>query len=128
MILDIIIILFLVSAIYRGREIGFARQLLATAGFFVGLFFGAWLQPHLTHFATTQLDRSVLGIVISVGCALLFLVIGEYAGLHVKQKVLFRPINRADIILGGFLNVVTTLLGVWLLAVLAWCRASPWCR
>lgn len=119
MILDILIVLFLISAIYRGREIGFARQLLATSGFFGGLFLGAWLQPIFTQQVTASLNRALLGVIISIGCALGLLVFGEYLGLRIKQRVLFKPINRWDIVFGGIINVVSTLFAVWLLAALA---------
>jgi S1-C subfamily serine protease len=119
MLLDVLIIIFLISAVYRGREIGFIRQLLSTLGFFGGLFFGAWLQPRLLEFAHTGLDRSVLGITVSLSCAVAGMILGEYLGVHIKKRVILQPVNSVDVVLGSFLNVMATLLAVWLLTALA---------
>lgn len=116
MIIDIAIVIFAISALYRGREIGFVRQLFSTAGFFGGLFLGAWLQHYTVQWAHSQAGRSLITLATTLGCALIFLSIGEYIGIRLKHRVVFRRINVLDNGFGGLLSVVSLLLTIWLLA------------
>ncbi len=119
MIIDIAIIVFAVSALYRGREIGFVRQLFSTGGFFGGLFLGAWLQQYTVHWAHSQAGRSIITLLTTLGCALILLAVGEYIGIKLKHRVVFRRINVLDNGFGGLLSVVSLLLTIWLLAAVA---------
>lgn len=116
MFVDIIIILFLISALLRGREIGLARQAFSTVGFFGGLFLGAWLEPHFVVLAHTALSRSLITLVTTLGCGLLLLSVGEYIGLALKHKLLRLRLNRLDVALGAVAGGLTLLLTVWLVA------------
>jgi S1-C subfamily serine protease len=116
MIIDLAIIIFAISALYRGREIGFVRQLFSTVGFFGGLFLGAWLQQYTVEWANGETARSLLTIATTLGCALIFLAIGEYAGIKLKHRVVLKRINIWDNGFGGLLSVISLLLTVWLLA------------
>lgn len=119
MIIDVLVVVFVISAIYRGREIGFVRQLCSTVGFFGGLFLGAWLQQYTVKLAHTPDSRSLVTIATTIGCAMIFLAIGEFIGLKLKHRVQLKRINVADNGFGGALSVVSLLLGVWLLAAVA---------
>ncbi len=116
MIIDIAIVIFAVSALYRGREIGFVRQLFSTLGFFGGLFLGAWLEQYTVHLSHTHTSRSVVTLITTLGCALILLTIGEFVGIKLKRKVLLKRINILDNGLGGLLGVASLLLSVWLIA------------
>ena len=118
MILDIFIILFLVSAFFRGREIGFIRQACSSIGFFGGLFIGSHLQPYTIRLVDTPPDRALVAILTSVGCALLLLVIGEYCGLALKRRATQLPINAFDNTAGAGLSIITFLLTIWIGAAL----------
>lgn len=116
MIIDVLIILFAISALYRGREIGFVRQLFSAIGFFGGLFLGAWLQHYTVQWAHTQAWRSVITLVTTLGCALVLMSVGELVGLRLKYRVQFKRVNILDNGFGGLLSVVSLLLTIWLLA------------
>lgn len=116
MIIDIAIIIFAISALYRGREIGFVRQLCSTVGFFGGLFLGAWLEHYTVHWAHSQAGRSIITLLTTLGCALILLAVGEYIGIKLKYRVLRKRINILDNGFGGLLSVVSLLLTIWLLA------------
>lgn len=118
MLIDLLIILALVSAIYRGRSSGFVRQGAAVAGFFGGLFFGSWLQPHTVALAHTATGRALIVIVTTMGCALIGLMLGEYLGLKLKLRLFGRHINKIDNGLGSALSIVSLLISVWLLAAI----------
>jgi len=118
MALDLLIIVFLVSAFLRGREIGFIRQAFSTVGFFGGLFVGSMLQPFTIRFADTPPDRALLAIGTSVACALILLIIGEFLGVALKRKTLGLKVNSFDNTFGAGLSVVTFLLTIWISASL----------
>ncbi len=125
MLIDGIIILFAISALFRGREIGFVRQAFSTIGFFSGLFLGAWLQPETVKLVQTAGSRSLVTILTTVGTALVFLTIGEYIGIAVKRRVLMNRLNHFDNLFGSVLSVITLLLGVWLGTAIVGSLPSP---
>jgi len=116
MLVDVLIVAFALSSLYRGREIGLVRQLGSTIGFFAGLFLGAGLQPHIVHLAHSQVSRALLAITTTLSCALILLSLGEALGIKLKSYVMPRPINRIDNGLGSVLSVITVLLTAWLFA------------
>jgi len=116
MIVDLIIILLLVSALFRGRDIGFVQQLFSTVGFFVGLLIGATLQPHTINLAQSELNRTLITLTTTLGIAFLCLLIGEYVGSLLKRRLRMGKLNRADNIFGSALSVITILIAVWLSA------------
>lgn len=117
MLLDAFIILFCIMAIFRGRDIGFVRQIFSTLGFFGGLFLGALLEPHTIQLVRTAPSRGVITIVTTLGSALLFLTVGEFIGLKLKHRVLMEKIiNSYDNALGSVIAVVSLLLSIWLTA------------
>src|SRR4051794_31010475 len=110
MLLDLLIILTAGAAIYRGRDSGFLRQFWASAGFFGGLFIGRWLEPHIVSLGQTTADRALLTLLTILGMALIGLSLGEYAGLHLKHRLLEKKLNKVDNGLGSFLGVNTSVL------------------
>jgi S1-C subfamily serine protease len=118
MLIDILIIIFAFSALLRGRDIGFVRQIGSTAGFFGGLFFGAWLEPHTVNLVHSQTSRVVVTLLTTLGCALMLLGVGEYLGIQIKQRVRLRlkRVNNLDNGLGALLGGVSLLLTAWLIA------------
>ncbi len=117
MILDILIILFGITAIFRGRDIGFVRQIFSTVGFFGGLFIGAAIEPHTIQLAHTAITRGLVTIFTTLGSALILLTVGEYIGLRLKHRVLLaKQINSYDNAFGAVLGVASLLFSVWLTA------------
>lgn len=116
MIIDIFIVLLLISAVFRGREIGFVQQLFSTTGFFGGLLLGAWLQPHTTTLVEGQASRSFVTLLTTLGIAFLGLVIGEMTGILLKRKLQMGKFNKVDNGLGSVLSVLSILVAVWLSA------------
>lgn len=116
MTVDILIIMFLIGTVLRGRDIGLVRQFFSAVGFLGGLYIGAVLQPHLVNLADTTLSRAVLSVGIVLGSALLFLSIGEYVGILLKHKVhRVLSLDKADVMLGGLAGGLSMLVGIWLL-------------
>ncbi|HWB38747.1 MAG TPA: MarP family serine protease [Candidatus Saccharimonadales bacterium] len=119
MIIDLIIIAFVASALYRGHQIGFVRQFFSTVGFFGGLFIGAWLQHYTVNMAHTTAGRSLVTALTTFGCAIILLSIGELVGVRLKGKVMLKRINSVDDWLGSLIAVASLLVSVWLLASIA---------
>lgn len=113
---DLIIVVFLSVALYRGRRVGFIRQAFATAGFIGGLIIGIVLQPYMVISSMDQAQRSLFAFLSTLGIGLVFLSIGEYIGLRVKMRTQHRKVNKADDALGIILAAATLLFSFWLLA------------
>ncbi len=116
MLVDLLIVTFAISAVYRGHEIGFVRQLTSTLGFFGGLFLGAWLEPHTVRLVHTQPSRALVTLLTTLGFALALLTLGEFIGIVLKHKVLFKRLNVYDNIVGSVISVVSLLISIWLTA------------
>lgn len=117
--IDIVLVIIFIGAIIRGAQIGFVRQILSTAGFFVGLFLGAWIGPHIVHFAHTTTSRSWLTLLFTLGCALIFLAAGEYIGIRLKSKLIRqRIVEKFDESFGAVVGGITLVLLVWFAAAI----------
>jgi uncharacterized membrane protein required for colicin V production len=118
-ILDSVIVLMLISAVFRGREIGFVRQLASTIGFLGGLFIGARLERVTVRFGTDQASEIVIALVTVITTAMLCLILTEQTGIRIKRKVMMKRINHVDNASGVVLSVLSTLVTVWFLSALA---------
>jgi S1-C subfamily serine protease len=116
LLIDGLILAFAISSFYRGRTLGFVRQICAAIGFFGGLFFGAWLQPHVAQHIEGDLNRAVATLSCTIGFAFVFLLFGEAAGLYAKNKLKVRPVDHYDNALGSVVNILSMLVSTWLLA------------
>jgi S1-C subfamily serine protease len=114
MLIDVLIIIFAISSVVRGKEIGFVRQLFSTIGFFGGLFIGTYLQPFTVTLVHSSESRSIVTIVTTLGSALILLALGEYIGAIVKHKVMQRNIDSVDNVLGSVLSLISLLVSIWL--------------
>lgn len=113
--LDLFIILFLIAALIRGTEVGFMRQFFSTAGFFIGLFLGAWINALLSGIVGSPGARALLALVLILVFALSLMTIGEFVGLRLKFRLREAKLtNKLDKIFGSLLAVVTLLAAVWL--------------
>ncbi|HET9174287.1 MAG TPA: MarP family serine protease [Candidatus Saccharimonadales bacterium] len=111
---DLLILIFLISALYRGREIGFVQQLCSTIGFFAGLFLGTSLAPHTIQLTHSALSRSLITLITTLGSAFILLTAGEYIGIALKQRLQSSHLHSADNFLGAFLSAGSLLVAVWL--------------
>lgn len=117
MLVDLLIILGCVFALYRGSQIGFLRQACSTAGFFVGMLVGAWwIEPHVVGLAHGADARAILTVTAVLGSALLFMTAGEYMGIRLKYGALPKRLYKLDNGAGSVISAVSLLIGIWLLA------------
>ncbi|HUC89465.1 MAG TPA: MarP family serine protease [Patescibacteria group bacterium] len=114
-LLDWFIVLFLIGAVIRGLEVGFIQQFFSTAGFFIGLLTGAWIDGKLVHLTHSADTRVFLALVVTLACALLFMGLGEYIGWMLKAKVSNSNwADKADRFCGSLLAITAVLGVVWM--------------
>jgi S1-C subfamily serine protease len=113
---DAVLVLLCISAVYRGRDIGLVQQVFSTIGFFGGLFLGAILQSYTVTLAHTQLSRTLITLLTTLGTAFIFLIIGEFVGALIKHRIQKWRVDRVDRGLGSIVGVITLLATAWLSA------------
>jgi S1-C subfamily serine protease len=116
-IVDILVILFFISALVRGTELGSARQFFSTVGLFGGLFLGVFIQSKVIHLVHTSNTKALLALVVIVACIGILSTAGEYIGALLKDRIersSFKAIRAIDRTLGSVLAGATLLLTVWL--------------
>jgi S1-C subfamily serine protease len=117
--LDVIIVLLMISALYRGFDLGLTRQLFSSAGFIFGLLIGSFLERFTVNLGQTPIARSLIALMTTLGLAFFFLGIGEQVGVRLKDKVVSWKIGKkADGFLGSVLGAGTFLLTIWLAAAI----------
>lgn len=124
MVIDILIILFMISALVRGREIGLVQQFFSTLGFFGGLFIGAKLQTVTVDLVEGAMTRTFVTLLTTLGSALVFLMIGEVIGMILKRRVVMQRFNRVDSYLGSVVSMISVIIAVWLSAAIV--RGLPY--
>lgn len=118
MLIDILIIIFAIASLFRGKEIGFIRQLFSTVGFFSGLYIGTLLVPYTLHFAHSTINRSIITIITTLGSALIVMSISEIVGTAIKHKVVVKKFNIVDNVFGSILSLASLLISIWLTAAI----------
>lgn len=124
MVIDILILLFVLSAMVRGREIGLVQQFFSTLGFFGGLFLGAKLQTFTVELASGEMTRTFITLLTTLGTALVFLMIGELTGMVLKRRIVMNRFNRVDSYLGSVVSMISVVIAVWLSAAIV--RSLPY--
>ena len=113
----VLLVLVGVSAVH-GMRLGATMQIFSFGGFWLGLFLGALLAPHviaLVHGAST---RTLLAVIVVFGAAGLLSTLGRLVGSrssHALRRVRLGPL---DATLGVAVAVVATLFIVWFTAIL----------
>src|SRR5688572_15228659 len=84
--LDLILIIFLVAAFFRGMQSGFVQQFFSALGVLVGIFLGAWLQGLLVDLVHSPESKAILALIIVLSSAIFFMTLGEFLGLRLKSR------------------------------------------
>jgi len=114
-LLDAGIILLLLTAFMRGRQLGLLRQLGSTAGFLGGIFLGAFLQGRLIRYAQSPSSKALLSLFVLAVSVIALVSVGEFLGQLVKHRLQrFRIANVLDGALGLLIGGATLLVGVWI--------------
>ena len=115
-IVDILILIFALSSVFRGFQIGFIRQAFSTIGFVAGLFIGSAFGNVLASFAGSTGMASLIGVssllIVSFG----LMTVGEIIGLRLKQRWQARTAQQIDGVLGVGMSLATLVIALWLAA------------
>ena len=121
-IVDIVIVLFFITALIRGVELGLVRQLFSTVGLLIGLFVGTVIQGKVIHFAHSPLSKTMLTLIIISVTIGLFSAGCEYLGVLIRQRIerakRAKLLDQADRTLGSVIAGVTLIAAVWLIAAI----------
>jgi S1-C subfamily serine protease len=127
--IDVFIILFFISALVRGVELGLARQFFSTTGIIGGLFLGVFIQSKVIRLAHTTDTKALLSLLVIIASIGLVSAAGEYSGARLKlriEKAKVRGLNTVDRTLGSILAGVTLLAAVWLGATIFTNTPNSW--
>lgn len=114
--MDLIIILFLITAVIRGMQTGLLRLVLSFAGFMGGLLLGSWLAKLVAPHFSGPTDRLVVILSIEFGLAIALWAAGEALGHRLKPHAVKLHLGRLNEAAGGVLEVLFTLFVIWLVA------------
>jgi S1-C subfamily serine protease len=119
-LIDILIVLFFITALMRGVELGIVRQLFSTAGLLAGLFVGAFIQGKVIHWAHTPATKALLVLTVITVSIGVFSTAFEYAGMVIRQRLerakRAKILDQTDRALGSAMAGLTLLAAVWLIS------------
>jgi S1-C subfamily serine protease len=113
---DLLIVVFLVSAVLRGIGAGWLQLFLSSAGFILGLFIGSQLSRWLASYFLNPVTKLGVVLFVELGLAVLLFSLGEIAAHHLKFHAHRLRLGKLNEIGGGLLEVIIGLAIVWLLA------------
>jgi len=113
---DVIVILLIIIALFRGMRYGFLRLLLSSVGFLLGLFAGFWLAKIASAHMFSQMGKLVVALGIELILALGLSTAGEVIAIRLSKKVKVWHLGEVNKWLGSVLEVVFILFAVWLVA------------
>ncbi len=118
-IVDLLIILIVVSSLFRGYQVGFVRQVLSTAGFVAGLFLGSWASNFLFSHIKLAASKSLVSLLIILIVSFGLMTIGEVLGARLQTRYKKHTFaHNIDSIFGSAASVATLVIGLWLAAAL----------
>ena len=116
MMLDVLIILVLILAILRGRQIGLVQQVFSIIGFFGGLLLGVLLRPWLVQFGTTAASKSAITLGTTLGMAVLGLAFAEWLSQKLKKQISSKKVlENLDASLGALAGGLGIAISLWLI-------------
>jgi S1-C subfamily serine protease len=115
---DLVLLALVALSAVQGMRLGATMQVFSFGGFWLGLFIGALLVPHLIGLTHANLGRTMIAAVVIFGTAGLLSAAGRYIGSrssHALQRVRLGPVDSA---LGVGVAVIATLFIAWFTAII----------
>ena len=117
LVVDAIILLILVFALWGGWRQGAFTSLLSTVGVVAGLVIGAAAAP----FVMGLTDSTALRFLLAIGTVVLLIGVGNLIGSHlghsIRDHIRFRSSRILDSLLGAIFQALATLIVLWLVAI-----------
>jgi S1-C subfamily serine protease len=115
-LLDVVILLLLVLALFSGFQRGAALQLVTYTGLIIGLIVGALLAPRTAALGNDPFTQAMIALVTLTGLAALGDGIGWAIGRRVWVAARRSALSPVDQAAGSVVAGLATLLTVWFLA------------
>lgn len=115
-LLDLFIILLLLAALARGLRAGLLQLLFSSAGFIAGLLLGSQLASRLALLASDPLTKFLIVLIVEAGLAMALFTLGEMAGMRLSGYAARFHLRGVNEVLGATLEIIFTLLVIWLAA------------
>lgn len=115
-IVDLVIVLLLIAAIFRGIRFGLARLLFSSAGFLLGLFIGFWVAKYGSVYIDNQTAKAFYIVGVELLFALALSSVGEVLGIRLSAGAHRFKLNQINHVLGSIFEVTFVLFAVWLVA------------
>lgn len=117
LVVDAIILLILVFALWGGWRQGAFTSLLSTVGVVAGLVVGAAAAP----FVMRLTDSTALRFLLAIGTVVLLIGVGNLIGAHlghaIRDRIRFRSSRILDSAIGAIFQGLATLIVLWLVAI-----------
>lgn len=112
---DLLAILWVLSAVIRGYYSGFIHQVLSLIGFILGLIIGSWVAPHLVTQIDSSLGRLLVTLLATLGIGFLLASVGESAATLLQAKIKPKLVHTFNAGFGMVFSALASLVLIWLL-------------
>lgn len=113
-IVDIVLLIGLISTIFRGYNTGFIRQLGSAVGFITGILISIPIAPLVARLVEGSATRSILAAVVTIIVSFSLMMFGEWVGLRIKLVIIGgKVLNRLDCLGGSILSIITFVIALW---------------
>ncbi len=113
---DYLLLAFVAFSAVQGLRLGAAMQVLAYGGFWLGLFLGALITPHLAGLVHTVTAKTLVAAVVVLGMAGALGGVGRLVGARSTTALQRLHLGRIDSAVGVAVAVFATLVATWLVA------------
>lgn len=115
-ILDVFIVIIVLLQSVKWARKGFVQGVFPLVGFWLGLFGGAWLLPHVIGIVDNSLEKLALALALMVGLALVGGALGDLLGSKLSRLSQRWKLRSLDSVLGAVFSAGLTLFLIWILA------------
>jgi uncharacterized membrane protein required for colicin V production len=115
---DLLLLVVVAFSAVHGMRLGATMQIFSFGGFWLGLFLGALLAPHVIDLVRGTQARTFVAIVVVFGAAGLLSTLGRFVGARSSYALRRVRLGPLDATLGVAVAVVATLFIVWFAAIL----------
>lgn len=116
-IVDVIIIVAGISALFTGWQQGGSSAVMSLIGVLAGGWLSLELLPQALDLVEGDSARFFVAVVVVAGSVVLGYFLGSWIGLMLRGRIRTRKVLRVDSAVGSAVQVLTTLLIVWMVVV-----------
>jgi S1-C subfamily serine protease len=115
-LVDLLIILLLVAAVFKGIQAGLLELILSFSGLLLGFLIGSRIAQLIAVHFSNQLAKFAIIMVLTFGLAAVLWTAGLMLSHRLRPHTTRLKLSRADEIAGGILEVLFVLIIIWMVA------------